>query len=176
MNTRHLLRLALPATLLLPTAALAHPGHDAAGAGFMAGLVHPLGGLDHVLMIVAVGAWAAVLAPAGRWLVAASLGLFVAVGALLPVAAGAGLEVALALTVAAACLLLARGRRWPAWSGASLAGLFALVHGFAHGAEGPPHQALYVPGLVVATSGLALAASMLVARWQAGRRPCAVRR
>ncbi len=69
---------------LAPTAALAHPGH-ATGANLVAGVLHPLTGLDHVLMIVAVSAWAALLAPSGRLLVAACLALFVALGALLPV-------------------------------------------------------------------------------------------
>jgi urease accessory protein len=160
--------LALLLGALTPVAALAHPGHDEGGAGFMAGLMHPLGGLDHVLMIVAVSIWAAQLRPAGRVVVAASLALFVAIGALAPVAplAGAGLEVAIALTVIGAGMLLAAGRRWPLWATASFAALFALIHGFAHGAEGPAMRALYVPGLVVATAGLALAVSFLAARLQ----------
>jgi urease accessory protein len=163
------------ATLMLgaltPVAALAHPGHPEAGTGFMAGLLHPLGGLDHVLMIVAVSLWATQLKPAGRLVVAASLGLFVAIGALLPVAplAGADLEIAIALTVIGAGMLLAMGRRWPAWATASFAALFALIHGFAHGAEGPAASPLYVPGLFVATAGLALVVSFLAARLQAQR-------
>ncbi len=156
---------------LMPVAALAHPGHAEAGAGFMAGLVHPLSGLDHVLMIVAVSIWAAQLKPAGRAVVAASLGLFVAIGALVPVAppAGPGLEVAIALTVIGAGILLAAGRRWSLWASASFAALFALIHGFAHGAEGPATSSLYVPGLVTATSGLALVVSFLAARLQTHR-------
>jgi urease accessory protein len=155
---------------LAPTAALAHPGHDA-GAGFMAGVLHPLTGFDHVLMIVAVSTWAALLKPAGRAAIAACLGAFVALGALLPVApaAGAGLEMAIALTVVGAGVLLAVGRRWSPWATGSLAALFALVHGFAHGAEGPATAPFYVPGLVVATSGLALAVSFLAARLQPHR-------
>ncbi len=50
-----------------------------------------------------------------------------------------------------------------------LPALFALIHGFAHGAEGPATSARYVPGLVVATAGLALAASFLAARLQTHR-------
>jgi urease accessory protein len=163
------------ATLLLgvltPVAALAHPGHAEAGAGFMAGLMHPLSGLDHVLMIVAVSIWAAQLQPMGRVVIAASLALFVAIGALAPVAppAGAGLEMAIALTVLGSGILLAAGRRWPLWAAASFAALFALIHGFAHGAEGPSANVGYVPGLVAATAGLALAVCFLAARLQAHR-------
>ncbi len=156
---------------LTPVAALAHPGHDGVGAGFMAGLMLPLTGADHVLMIVAVSAWAAQLKPAGRVIIAACLGLFVAIGALAPVAppAGPGLEAAIALTVMGSGILLAMGRRWPLWATASFAALFALIHGFAHGAEGPATSSRYVPGLVVATAGLALAVSFLAARLQAHR-------
>ena len=53
--------LALP-VLMLALAGTAE-AHDVAGhaTGFAAGLVHPLGGLDHVLAMVAIGLWAAQL-------------------------------------------------------------------------------------------------------------------
>lgn len=167
-NTRHARQILAILTLAaVAPAALAHPGHDA-GAGFMSGVIHPLTGLDHVLMIVAVSAWAAAMKPASRAVVAACLGLFVALGAALPVAplAGPALEVAIALTVIGAGLLLALGRRWSLPAVAAVAALFALVHGFAHGAEGPANTPMYVPGLVAATAGLAMAVSFLAARMQ----------
>jgi urease accessory protein len=171
MNKNRAFRTLTTLTLaaLTPMAALAHPGHDGVGAGFMAGLMHPLSGLDHVLMIVAVSAWTAQLGIAGRVTVAACLGLFVAIGALAPGAAltGRGLEAAMALTVIGAGILLAIGRRWPVWATAAIAALFALIHGLAHGAEGPATSSSYVPGLVVATSGLALLVSFIAARLQA---------
>lgn len=169
MNNRHVRHLALAALCVLaPTAALAHPGHDGASAGFMAGLMHPLSGLDHVLMIVAVSAWAALLPWRQRYVVAACLGIFVAVGALLPFAPSPGpaLEVAIALTVVGSGVVLALGKRWPLWATGLLGAAFALIHGFAHGAEGPAGSALYVPGLAVATSALALGVSLLAARLQ----------
>ena len=48
------LRLALLFTLALPVLAQAHPGHDA-GVGFAAGALHPLGGMDHLMALLAVG-------------------------------------------------------------------------------------------------------------------------
>lgn len=166
MTTRRtMIHALLSLAALAPTAALAHPFHEAASTSLLQGMLHPLTGLDHVLMIAAVGAWVAVLKPVGRLLVAGCLGLSVAVGSLLPVAplAGPSLEMAIAATVVGSGMLLAAGRRAPLWATGLVAALFAVIHGFAHGAEGPAHSPLYVPGLVLATSGLAIAASFLAA-------------
>ncbi|HUG72503.1 MAG TPA: HupE/UreJ family protein [Steroidobacteraceae bacterium] len=167
MPSRHKPRSTTCAVLLLaaltPASALAHSGHEL-GTTLMAGLLHPLTGLDHVLMIVAVSAWAALLAPRARVAVAYCLALFVGLGAIIPVAGGAGLEAAIAVTVVGAGVLLALGRRWPLWAMGTLAAVFALVHGFAHGAEGPARSGTYIAGLVVATAALALAVSVIAAR------------
>lgn len=155
---------------LLSPAVLAHPGHGV-GQDFAAGVLHPLSGLDHVLMIVAVSAWAGAMSRQGRLLVAACLALFVAAGALLPApAAGPALEVAIALTVVGSGLLLAMGKRWPLGASAALAALFAVIHGFAHGAEGPAGSLAYIPGLALATGGLALGVSFVAMRLQSQRR------
>lgn len=151
---------------LAPGVASAHPGHGFSD-NLLQGLVHPLGGLDHLLMILAVSAWAAPLRPAGRVVIAACLALAVGIGALLPVPAGALLETAIALTVVGAGLLLALGRRWPLWATGLLSAGFALVHGFAHGTEGPGGSMAYVTGLVLATGALALIVSFLTARLKA---------
>src|SRR5690606_497933 len=94
-TSRQAMKLATLLAVMLPGTALAHPGHGVAD-NLVTGLMHPLGGLDHLLMIVAVSAWAALLQPAGRIVVAACLALFVGVGALLPVSGGAALEAAIA--------------------------------------------------------------------------------
>ncbi|HWW73296.1 MAG TPA: HupE/UreJ family protein, partial [Duganella sp.] len=49
-------------------AALAHPGHD---HGAMAGLLHPLTGIDHILAMLAVGLWGAQLGGRAQWLLPA---------------------------------------------------------------------------------------------------------
>lgn len=165
---RPTMQMAALLTVLLPGTALAHPGHSVAD-NLMTGLLHPLGGLDHLLMIVAVSAWAALLQPAGRMVVACCLALFVGVGALLPVSGGNALEAAIALTVVGAGTLLAVGRSWPLWATGSLSAVFALIHGFAHGAEGPATSAAYITGVVLATGLLALLVSFLVATIQLRR-------
>lgn len=166
MTRRHTSRItcaALMLAALAPVPALAHTGHDV-GQNLMAGLLHPLSGLDHLLLIIAVSAWAALQAPAGRATVAACLGVFVGIGALLPGSGGAVLEGAIAITVIGASMLLAVGRRWPLWASGLLAAGFALVHGIAHGAEGPARSAAYITGLVAATGALALVVTHLAAR------------
>lgn len=171
MTKNRLLTLTTVSALaLLPTVAMAHPGHGV-GENFVAGVMHPLTGLDHVLMIVAVSAWAGAMAVRARLVIAACLALFVAIGAVAPfaVAPGAGLEAAIALTVLGSGLLLAVSRRWSLGASAALAALFAMIHGFAHGAEGPAGSMAYVPGLAMATGGLALAVSFLAARIQSHR-------
>ncbi len=45
------------ALFLSPAVAFAHAGHD--HSGVMAGLAHPVFGLDHLLAMLAVGLWAA---------------------------------------------------------------------------------------------------------------------
>ena len=45
------------ALLLTPALAFAHPGHG--DNGLMAGICHPISGLDHLLAMLAVGLWAA---------------------------------------------------------------------------------------------------------------------
>ena len=63
--------LVLVATIAVPTIASAHPGHEGA-PGFIHGFLHPLGGLDHILAMVAVGLFAARLGGRALWLVPAS--------------------------------------------------------------------------------------------------------
>lgn len=53
------------ALLLTPALAFAHPGHG--DNGLIAGLGHPIGGLDHLLAMLAVGLWAAQQQGAARW-------------------------------------------------------------------------------------------------------------
>ncbi|HEX8405909.1 MAG TPA: HupE/UreJ family protein, partial [Duganella sp.] len=57
--------------------ALAHPGH---ADGAMAGLMHPLTGIDHILAMLAVGLWGAQLGGRAQWLLPASFVAFLALG------------------------------------------------------------------------------------------------
>lgn len=152
MNVTKRLAIAAVATLAVPAAAFAHPGHGLIGLG--AGLAHPFQGLDHLLAMVAVGIWAA-LQPAGRAWQGPALFL-----AMLVVGAGVGLSgLTLPLTepgIAASVVLLGLlviGTTWvPASASLALIGTFALLHGHAHGAEAVAPVAGYVSGFLAASA------------------------
>jgi urease accessory protein len=147
--------------VVLPTAAFAHPGHDGDHGGgltwdFSAGFAHPLGGLDHVLAMVAVGIWAAQLGGRARWALPLAFIGAMTVGA----AAGAGgfgvawVEQAIAASVFLIGLLVVCAARLPLVVGVLLTASFAVFHGLAHGAEMPAGAtgAAYGAGFAAATA------------------------
>lgn len=147
----------LAAGLLLASAAQAHTGTDAhAHAGFVAGLLHPLAGADHLAAMLAVGMWSA-LALRRAWLAPAAFVALLLAGAL---AGFAGLQVPavepmIAASLLALGLLVATRRSLPLAAAALLAGGFAFFHGAAHGFElaGDGGSAT-LAGMVFATAGL----------------------
>ena len=133
--------------------ALAHPGHGDVH-GFIHGFAHPIGGLDHVLAMVAVGLFAAHLGGRALWVVPAAFVTLMAVGGALGMN-GVGLpyvETGIALSVVVFGLMLATSVALPVGLAAGLVGFFAIFHGQAHGAELP-----------VGASGLAFAAGFMIA-------------
>ncbi|HEY0833906.1 MAG TPA: HupE/UreJ family protein [Azospirillum sp.] len=147
---------ALALTLLLAASpALAHTGH-ADAAGLAHGFLHPVTGLDHLLAMVTVGVYAAVIG--GRALVTVPLAFvaMMAAGAALGVA-GAPVPLVEPMIAASVVVLglpcvLPWGRS--AGVGVALAGWFALFHGFAHGAEMPVDASAlaYGAGFLAATA------------------------
>ena len=126
--------------------------------GFGSGLAHPLGGLDHMLAMVAVGLWAAQLGGRARWLVPAS---FVGVMALGGALAMAGLrvpftETGILLSVLVLGILVAVAVRFPLTASMAIVGLFAFFHGHSHGTEMPATAVGYAYGI-----GFALATASL---------------
>lgn len=149
------LALSLVALLLLPSVALAHPGH---GSGFLPGFLHPFHGLDHLLAAVAVGLWGARIGGRAAWalpvaFVAGMLagGLLAASGVGLP-----GMEIVIALSVLVLGAVLATNSRLAVPAGAAIVAAFALFHGGAHGAEAPDQAGFvsYAAGIALATAGL----------------------
>lgn len=163
-------RTALPAFFILLSAlpAEAHPDN-----GIASGFLHPFFGLDHVIAMVAVGAWGAFIGGRAVWAFPLSFVVAMMAGGLLGAAGVALPFVEAAVVISAVVLgLLALGHvRMPLWSGMIVAGLFALAHGHAHGTEMPvsADPLVYAMGFVVATA-LLHAAGILIARaWKALR-------
>ena len=151
--------------------ALAHTGIGAHGAGFAAGFLHPLMGLDHMLAMLGIGVWAAQLGRRATWLVPLAFVAFMVAGAVLALL-GAPLpmvEFGIAGSVLVIGALVAFGTRMPLALAMSLAGAFALFHGHAHGTELPgfAHPAAYGAGFVAATAllhGLGIGIAALARR------------
>jgi urease accessory protein len=152
---------------LLPTAAMAHASLTHHVHGVMAGVSHPLTGLDHLLAMLSVGLWASQKGGRAKWLwpaafvIAVTAGGFMGmVGIRLPLVEPAIIVSLLVLGVAIAATLML-----PTVAGVVLIALFGLFHGNAHGLEAPVSgTGLYALGFVLSTvtlhvMGLALGLS-----------------
>ena len=164
--------------IALSAPALAHTGIGAHGSGFAAGFLHPMLGLDHMLAMLGVGVWAAQLGKRATWMVPLAFVAVMVAGAALALS-GAALpmvEFGIAGSVLVIGALIALGTRMPVALAMTIAGVFALFHGHAHGTELPgfAHPVAYGAGFVAATAllqavGVALIA--LVVRGGAAKLP-----
>lgn len=157
------------ALFLTPAVAFAHTGHDA--SGMLAGIAHPLTGLDHLLAMLAVGLWAAQQQGPARWMLPATFvgslltgGLLGFEGVEIPF-----METGIAASVLALGLLVAVAARLPVVVSVGLTALFALTHGVAHGLELPELASPwgYACGVVAATACLH-ATGYATVRWLPG--------
>ena len=156
---------------LIPSLAFAHPGGDHVH-GLLAGLEHPLFGIDHLLAMVAIGMIAARSGRIGFLVVPPAFVATMMAGAALGIA-GIGLpsvETGIALSLVVFGAMVALARPLPLAVAASLAAVFGLFHGNAHGLEIPESAGglAYAAGFVFATSTLH-AAGALSALKLAGR-------
>ena len=138
---------------LFCTVATAHPGHGLESA--YAGLMHPLTGLDHLLVMVAIGLWAAKLGGLARWGLPLTFVLLMAVGAFFG-ANGlrvAGIETLIAASVMTMGFLLAMHLPVNKVVQFGLTAIFAFFHGLAHGLALQSHAVWSaLIAMVVATS------------------------
>jgi urease accessory protein len=148
------LRIAALSLALTPTLAFAHPGHD--GVSLVHGFAHPLGGIDHIAAMVAVGLLAARIGGRALWLVPAS---FLAAMTLAGAAGMAGfglpyVETGILLSVVVLGAIVALRVTMPVAAAMGLVAFFAVFHGYAHGAEMPDAASgmAYGAGFVVATA------------------------
>lgn len=157
MITASTKRATLAATLLFAAAmpAYAHVGVGTTSS-FAAGFAHPLSGLDHMTVMIAVGLWGAMKGGRAVWAwPLAFVGVMLAGGALgmlhvpLPF-----VEPGILASVVALGLLVALAVDLPVSAGVAIIGLFALFHGHAHGTEVPENAGglQYMAGFAVATA------------------------
>jgi urease accessory protein len=145
------------AAVMLATPAFAHVGAGSVSS-FAAGLDHPISGLDHVAAMVAVGLWAALKGGRALWVwPCAFVGVMLVGGALgmahipLPF-----VEQGILASVVVLGLLVALAVDLPVAAGAAIIGVFALLHGHAHGSEVAENLGglEYMAGFALATAGL----------------------
>lgn len=164
LATRFCVYALLATVLLCPVSALAHTDGISQG-GFGTGFFHPVSGLDHVLAMVSVGLWGAILGTPAVWVLPVAFPLIMTLGA---VAGILGLNLpAVELGIILSVVLLGAVIAFKFRPGLPLAVLivsfFAVFHGYAHGAELPENAGAvgYSIGFVVATGLLHLTGILL---------------
>ena len=142
---------------LVASPAFAHVGVGST-ASFAAGVAHPLSGLDHITVMVAVGLWAALKGGRALWVWPASFVGVMLIGAALGMAHVPlpFVEPGILASVVALGLLVALAVDLPVAAGAAIVGVFALLHGHAHGTEVAEtlRGAEYMAGFALATATL----------------------
>jgi urease accessory protein len=154
-------RLFIISLLIAPGAAFAHTGAGAHDHGFAYGFLHPLGGFDHLLAMIAVGLLAAHLGARALWLVPLSFVALMAAGGAIGFAEirVPYVELLIAASVIVLGALVALRANLPLAAAMLVAGFFAIFHGHAHGAELPGGSSpfAYAAGFLIATALLHVA-------------------
>ena len=147
------------AAILVPSAVFAHPGHTKVH-GFQDGISHPLSGLDHCSAMIAIGIWAAQIGGRGFWLAPSTSTAFMMLGGSLGMKTGniPFIEQGIVTSVLVLGLLIAVTRKLPLPAVLAIIGLFAAIHGFAHGIELPKSSHVVTYGVGILLSSLALQA------------------
>lgn len=147
-------------TLVLPSLTFAHSGAGD-GSGFISGFLHPLGGLDHVAAMVAVGILGAFMGKPAIWVLPITFPIVMAFGGVLgllgvPVP---GIEVGIAVSSIVLGTMIIMGTKPPLPIAITIVAAFAIFHGYAHGAELPQaaNPVAYSAGFVISTGLLHLA-------------------
>ncbi len=154
--------------------AFGHEVADGLPGGFGTGLVHPLTGWDHALVMVAVGMWGAFLGAPALWLLPVVFPIVMAVGGVLGIFQFPlpGIEIGIAVSAIVIGLMVAFEVRPALWVAGVVVGVFAIFHGHAHGTEFPStgNPLAYGLGFMLATGLLHLFGIGIgsATRWPAG--------
>jgi urease accessory protein len=155
------MRLKLSLSTLFAIAAApasAHTGHDV--LGFSSGFFHPVMGVDHVIAMLAVGLWAALLGGRALYALPIVFPLVMMFGGILGMNGNElpYVEPMIAMSGVVLGLMVALCVKPALWISALMVGVFAVFHGQAHGAELPAasNPVGYAAGFVIATALLHL--------------------
>lgn len=146
----------------LPMAAFAHPGHE--HGTLLSGAMHPIGGLDHILAMIAVGLWAAQMGGKARLALPGAFVGAMLMGGMLGFAGLAfpAVEPMILASIIIIGVAVALARRLPLAGLAAVSAVFGAAHGWAHGAEGPAQgMVAYAAGFALMTAVLHLAGFVL---------------
>ena len=142
------------AVMVLAKGAEAHVIQEGAG-GFGSGFAHPLTGPDHFLAMFTVGLWGAQMGGRSVWTLPVTFPLIMVVGGIAGMAGLPlpGVEIGIALSIIALGLAVAFAWHPAEWVALLLISVFAVCHGYAHGAELPnaADPADFAIGFVIAT-------------------------
>lgn len=159
MKHDQIAKLLLPLTafiglLVLPAVSDAHVIQSGAN-GFQSGFEHPLTGPDHFLAMFAVGLWGAQMGGRSVWTLPVTFPLIMVMGGIMGIVGIPlpGIETGIALSILALGLAIAFAWKPAEWVALLLIAVFAICHGYAHGAELPKaaDPADFAIGFVIAT-------------------------
>lgn len=149
-------------TALLAQPVAAHEDQVIEYGSFLAGLTHPVLGLDHLLAMVSVGIVSAIIGGRAIWTVPSMFVVMMAVGGVigwagLPISSQV-VELAIATSVILLGGIIAWGRAIPVPAAMVAVAFFGFFHGFAHGAEIPEiaDPIVYALGFMLGTALLHL--------------------
>ncbi len=143
---------------MIPYVAYAHEGGSVPIGGFLAGLIHPVLGYDHLLAMLSVGVLSAQIGGRAIWTVPATFVTVMALGGLLGLI-DIGLtstELGISASLVLLGLVIAAERRLPILLAMAGVGFFAIFHGYAHGTEMPTtaRPVIYALGFLTGTAAI----------------------
>jgi urease accessory protein len=129
--------------------------------GWGHGMLHPFIGLDHLCAMLAVGLWAKQMGGRAVWSIPLTFVSVMALGGLLGMTAMTlpFIEGGILLSLLVLGFLVAAAIKLPLLVSASIVAIFALFHGYAHGAEMPQNASglVYALGFMLSTALLHMA-------------------
>lgn len=139
MRSRTALQSILLLVLLAPLSATAHEGSSLPYGSFIAGLAHPVLGVDHFLAMVSVGILSAQIGGRAIWTVPGTFVTVMALGGVLGwLDVGlTSIELGISFSVLILGIAIAADRKMPILVAMGAVAIFAVFHGYAHGAEMP---------------------------------------